>query len=149
MKILVCTDGSEQSFKAIEKAVEIAQGCKTADIAVIHVYESKLAFPFWGEGYSITAEDLERFKTMEKQEKEKRKGLLTDAEEIFRQKGFKVKTIFMEGHPSESIAQVAKEEGYDIVAIGSRGLGGLKKLLLGSVSNAVVQQVKTSVLVVK
>lgn len=149
MKILVCTDGSEQSLKAVKEAAGIAKRFEDAEVAVIHVYESKLAFPFWGEGYSITAEDLERFKAMDKKEKEKKKEILDEAEEFFRQEGLKVKKIFKEGHPSESIAEAAAEEKADMVVIGSRGLGGLKKLLLGSVSNAVVQQAKTSVLVVK
>jgi nucleotide-binding universal stress UspA family protein len=149
MKILICTDGSEESLKAMEAAAGIATGCQVSEVAVIHVYESRLAFPFWGEGYSITAEDLERFKAMDNKEKEKRKKVLEDAEEFFTGKGLSIKKIFKEGHPSETIAEVAREGGYDIVVLGSRGLGGLKKLLLGSVSNAVVQQLKTSVLVVK
>ena len=149
MKILVCTDGSEQSLKAMEEAAVIAQGCEVADIVVLHVYESRLAFPFWGEGYSITADDLKRFKEMDAKEKEKKKEVLMEAEEFFRQKGLTVRTLFKEGHPAETIAEVAAEEGAETVIIGSRGLGGLKKFLLGSVSNAVVQQVKASVLVVK
>ena len=56
MKILVCTDGSEQSQKALEKAAEIAVGCNANEVAIIHVYDEKLnlsALP-WGEGYVPT-----------------------------------------------------------------------------------------------
>jgi nucleotide-binding universal stress UspA family protein len=149
MKILVCTDGSKQSLKAIEAAAVIAAGCSVHEVALIHVYENTLILPFWGEVYHVSREDSERFMELEMKEKEKRKEVLTEAEELFTQKNIKVKKIFKEGHPALTIAQTAAEEGSDMVVIGSRGLGGLKKLILGSVSNAVVQEVKCNVLIVK
>ncbi len=75
--------------------------------------------------------------------------LYAQAIRIFEKKGIKVSTILKERHPSETIAKVSEEGEFDMVVIGSRGLGGLKKALLGSVSNAIVQEVKTKVLVVK
>ncbi len=47
------------------------------------------------------------------------------------------------------ILRVAEEEGYDLIAIGSRGLGGAKAWLLGSVSNKVVSESDIPVLVAK
>ncbi len=47
------------------------------------------------------------------------------------------------------ITRFASEEGIDMIVMGSRGHTGLKKLLLGSVSNAVVQEASTNVLIVK
>lgn len=47
------------------------------------------------------------------------------------------------------IPEVAEEGGFDLIVIGRRGISGTDKLFLGSVSNAVLQQAKTSVLVVK
>lgn len=41
MKILVCTDGSEHSQKALEKAAIIAEGCNVDEVAIIHVYDEK------------------------------------------------------------------------------------------------------------
>lgn len=149
MKILVCTDGSKQSEKAIKAAADIAGGCSVDEVAVIHVYESKYPTPYWGEGFHVTKEDIERFQAFENKEKEKRKLLLTEAAGAFTEKNIKTDTLFKEGHPAETIAKVAAEGGFDMVVIGSRGLGGLKKLFLGSVSNAVIQEVKANVLVVK
>lgn len=149
MKILVCTDGSKQSQKAIEAAADIAGGCSADEVAVIHVYENKYPAPYWGEGYHVTRADLERFQEYENKEKEKRQEILSEAEQKFAEKNIKVTTIFKEGHPAENIAKAVSEGGYDMVVIGSRGLGGLKKLFLGSVSNAVIQEVQANVLVVK
>lgn len=151
MKMLVCADGSKHSLKTIEEAVKIAGGCSPDDVAVIHVFQSHMDRSAWfgREGYSITKEDMERIKEMWEQDKEKSKEILTEAKEIFAKHNIEVKAIFKEGHAAHNIAQVANEEGYDLVVIGSRGLGGLKKLFLGSVSNAVLQEVHANVLVVK
>jgi nucleotide-binding universal stress UspA family protein len=148
MKILVCTDGSEQSQKAIEKAAMIAEGCKVDEVAIIHVYDTKEDIPFTTE--SITYEQMESLrKLMEEHEKE-RKKILSEALKFFEGKNIKTHTILKEGHPSHTIVSVAHEEGFDMIVLGSKGLGGLQRLFLGSVSNAVIQEVKNcSVLVVK
>ncbi len=150
MKILVCTDGSEHSLKALEKAAVIAEGCKAHEVAIIHVYEGKFDFsamPFEG---SITKEDIERFRKVQKEQEEERERILAEALEYFEAKNIKARTILTQGHPSYTIVKVAYEEGFDMIVIGSRGLGGFKKFILGSVSNAVIQEAKNcSVLAVK
>lgn len=50
MKILVCTDGSKQSVKAIKEAAKIAEGCNVDEVAILHVYENRASLPYWGEG---------------------------------------------------------------------------------------------------
>ena len=49
-------------------------------------------------------------------------------------KNIKTRTILKEGHPSHTIVNVAKDEKFDMIVLGSRGFGGLKKYFLGSVS---------------
>jgi len=149
MKILVCTDGSEQSRKALEKAAEIASGCRVDEVAVIHVYDNKPdgSMYYWDEGSSITRD---QFNKIQEEDKDKRKNILLEALKFFEDKGIKARTIFKEGHPSHNIVKVAQDEGFDMIVIGSRGLGGLNKVFLGSVSSAVVQEVRDcSVLTVK
>ncbi|MDO9536209.1 MAG: universal stress protein [Bacillota bacterium] len=86
---------------------------------------------------------------MEEQHKEERKKIVSEALKIFEKNNIKARTIFEEGHPSEVITRVASEGGFDMIVIGSRGQGGLKKLFLGSVSSAVVNEADTNVLTVK
>jgi len=150
MKILVCVDGSKQSMKAVEEAVKIAGGCNVNEVTIIHVCETKLdwsGIPYEG---SVTREDMERFrKSLEQCNYENNEKVVSAAKEIFEKNNIRVNAIFKEGHPAQAITDVANEEGYDMIVIGSRGLGGLKKLFLGSVSNAVLHEAKTNVLVVK
>ncbi len=152
MKILVCTDGSEQSRKALEKAADIASGCRVDEVAILHVYDNKpdSSLFYWGEGSSLSKEQLDQFQKIREKDKDKRKNILLDALKFFEDKGIKVRTIFKEGHPSNTITKVAEGEGFDMIVIGSRGLGGLNKIFLGSVSSAVVQEARNcSVLTVK
>ncbi len=152
MKILVCTDGSEQSQKALEKAAVIAEGCNVDEVAIIYVYEDKLDFsPLRHNGEStITEEDIERFRKLNEEHKEERKKILSEALKIFEGKNITTRTIFEEGHPAHTIVNIGCDEGFDMIVVGSRGRGGLKKAFLGSVSSAVVQEAKNcSVLTVK
>ena len=151
MKILVCTDGSKHSQKALEEASKIAGGCNADEVAIIHVYDnpSTLSYFRGGEGYAVTQEDTERFRELDKQHKEERKKILTEALKTFAKNNIKASTIYKEGHPSEVITRVASEGEFDMIVIGSRGMGGLKKLFLGSVSSAVVYEATASVLTVK
>ncbi len=143
MKILACTDGSSESMKAMEKALEIAEDKKKADILVIHVMPLYQAF---FTGYEISSDMVKQWDECRREESEK---ILQNATQCFREKNMQVQTISREGHPADTICQLAAELNCDLIVIGSRGLSGLKKWIPGSISNAVAQQCKTSVLIVK
>lgn len=150
MKILVCTDGSELSMKAVKEGAKIAKGCAVHEAAIIYVYENLPTYlPWVGEREVVSKEAAARFKELEEQDKEISKGILMAAKKEFQKNNIEVNTIFAEGNPAQIICHVANTEGYDLVILGSRGLGGLQKFFLGSVSNAVVQEVKASVLIIK
>lgn len=153
MKILVCVDGSEHSQKALEMAVKIGEGCKDKEFSIIYVYDYNPDnyFPFYGYNESnLTKEQMDNMREIMENNKQEKKKILSDASNIFKKRGIEVHTIFKEGHPSQTIVNVAQEEGFNMIVMGSRGLSGLKKAFLGSVSNAVVQEVKDcSVLIVK
>jgi len=144
MKILVCTDGSEHSQKAMEEASIIAKGCNADEVAIIHVYE--IFVPL----ISFSTEQMESIRRLTKEHQEERKKMLSKALKFFKGKNIKARTILKEGHPANTIVKVAHEEGFDMIVIGSRGVSGMQNLFLGSVSNAVIHEVKNcSVLVVK
>ncbi len=149
MKILVCTDGSEQSQKTLEKASVIAEGCNVNEVAIIHVYEDTFdlsSSPLRGES-PLMKEDMERFRRLNKEHIEEKEKMLSEALKIFEEKNINSRAILKKGHPSNTIVNVASEEGFDMIVIGSRGLGGFKKLFLGSVSNAVIQEARNCIVV--
>ncbi len=152
MKILVCTDGSQHSKKALEKAAILAEGCNVDEVGIIHVYDESVnlsALPR-GEAYAPTEEDMKNFKTILEENKKEANKILEDAQDYLERKNIKARTILKEGRPADTIVKTASEDGFDTIVIGSRGRSGLQKIFLGSVSSAVVQESKNcSVLTVK
>ncbi len=152
MNILVCTDGSQHSQKALEKAAIIAEGCNVEEVGIIHVHDEKVSLSALprGEAYAPTQEDMERFRAILEENKKEANKFLQEAQDYFEKKNIKTRAILKEGHPADTIVKTASEEGFDTIVIGSRGRSGLQKIFLGSVSSAVVQESKNcSVLTVK
>jgi nucleotide-binding universal stress UspA family protein len=77
------------------------------------------------------------------------KALLAGYAEIAKARGVKAETMLVRAHPAKAILDAAKTKGINLIVVGSRGLGGVKGLFLGSVSNAVVQNSKVPVMVIK
>lgn len=62
-------------------------------------------------------------------------------------RGIRTKTLLRRGSPSVQILKASKD--FDLIVMGSRGLGRLRSLMLGSVSNSVVQQSKVPILIIR
>lgn len=150
MKLLVCIDGSENSQKCIEVTAKMIDDFKVSEVTLIYVHESAHFFPdYWQGKYPFTKEEKEQFSTLDKRVKEERQKIFAEPLKLLNEKSIKVETMFKVGHPAQVIAETADSEGYDIVVIGRRGSGGVKKLFMGSVSSTVLQMVKTNILIVK
>jgi len=150
LKILVCTDGSENSRKCIEFAARMVGECTNSEVAIIYVHESASMIPdYWQSKYPFSPEVEKQIKNLDKRIIEERKKVFSEATSVFDALNIKLKTIFKVGHPAEMIALEADSGNYDLVVIGRRGNGGVKKLFMGSVSSTVLQLVKTNILIVK
>lgn len=68
---------------------------------------------------------------------------------VMKTAGFEADFQFVSGHVAKRIVEIAKQRKMDLVVVGSRGLSGLKRFLLGGVSHEVVLHSPTSVLVVR
>lgn len=76
--------------------------------------------------------------------------ILKKAEEMARKKGVKqMHSVIEEGDPADKITQFARDNGIDWIFLGSRGLGGVKGILLGSVSDKVCHQAESTCITVK
>jgi nucleotide-binding universal stress UspA family protein len=138
MKILVAHDGSAQADKALTKAADIA-GMNQSPIIVLSVVPDLCMM-------EISDDDCK--KMYEIMTKESTKKL----EEI--KKDLSAKSVEMEmevkfGNAAETILEVAKDRGVDLIVVGSHGRHGVKKFFLGSISSKVVDHAHCDVLIVK
>ena len=137
MKVLVATDGSEHSMKAVSRAMELAEkeGAKITLMSV--AYFSKSDF-----------DDMPP-SIQEKLEKQA-KNALNSAKAIFEGKGIKVDTILETGVvPANNIIRRAKEDKFDLILMGRTGLTGLERAMTGSTAAKVVAHAPCSVSIIQ
>jgi nucleotide-binding universal stress UspA family protein len=136
-KILVAIDGSESAKRALEAAVQLSRLYQAKLIILNAVLIDK-----YGIQHSrYTEEDSQRIVN----------EALSIAREGFADRGVLASGEVKHANSSiiETVIETASEEKVDLIVLGTRGLGGFKKLLLGSVSSGVVTHAPCSVLVVR
>ncbi|SMB99397.1 Nucleotide-binding universal stress protein, UspA family [Thermanaeromonas toyohensis ToBE] len=136
-KILLGYDGSPYARKALMIALDLAKkyGAEVTAVSIAHIPD----FADSRDEVNGVLEDARRF--FEK--------ALEEAKTLATQEGIAMTTRVVPGHPADTLARLAEEEGYDLIILGARGLSGIKRFLLGSVSEAVVRLAKCPVLIVK
>jgi len=136
-KILVAVDGSEYSERVVEVAMKYARHFGSR-LVLVHCHRR---FPkILGEPY--------RDKEIA--------GIIKEAEDLvkpylnrFALEDIAVETRLLEGPAGAAIANTAEIENCDMIIMGSRGLSNLASLIVGSVTNRVLQTAPCSVLVVR
>ena len=135
-KILVPLDGSSNSFRGLDTAIHMARDCQAT---ITGLYVAGIVKPRTND--PITP--LEKI-------------LLGHAQKIMKkakikaaQKGILFFDRVTYGDDGKRIVEVADKQNFDLIVIGSRGLGAAKELFLGSTSNYVLHKSKKPVLVVK
>lgn len=141
--ILVATDGSKTSNKALMEARKLAE-LTGSKVKIIHV-RSDLSIP----SHISTEERIIRMEKASIKDKKESLLLLDEALKIFQGFPGKVNTLSRSGDPGEEIIKEAEKENYDLIIIGSRGLGKFSRTILGSVSNKVSNNVNKNVLIIK
>ncbi|MEM2141474.1 universal stress protein [Nitrososphaera sp.] len=137
-RILVGVDGSECARRAFDAAAELARA-SNASLVVLCVVQPPMLVGQRKETAARFVRILER----------EAKMILADYAHEADRKDVKAETRLAKGHPAKVILETAHAEEADLVVVGSRGRGGVKGMLLGSVSSAVVQNAKVPVLVAK
>ena len=141
--IVLAVDGSEESKLATRAATELS----TATGARIHVmYVMPSAEQLYGR--HLYSEDM-RESLVEGARKEGRRFLDGRSEDIQSGGGSVAQTYLGTGRPDEEILDLAEKIDAALVVTGSRGLGGVRRALMGSVSNSLVRHAHCPVLVVR
>lgn len=139
-RILVPVDGSENSMKAVEKAVEIGS-LKKSHINILTVVNSKRDNPY------ILEQDYSS--DISQRNIENGKRVLNNALELCAGYDGEVDTLLRNGDIAEVVIDTAEELDIDLIVMGRRGMSISARSLLGSVSNKVLNYANRSVLVVK
>jgi nucleotide-binding universal stress UspA family protein len=169
--ILVPTDGSGPSSNALDVVVDLARTCGS-QLSIVHVIHR-------GVSIESLREVAERYEFLDRVEKDLSNpdvivpvttpamgvpivvvpdAILTKVGDLLlekltanvRSRGLdSVATGLLDGDPADEILRYADRNGIDLIAVGSRGLGGLKGLFLGSVSHKLIEDAKCPCLVVK
>jgi nucleotide-binding universal stress UspA family protein len=141
-RILVAIDGSESSLFALTHAVKLAN-VFDSELTLLSVID-KFKLPFsaeYGLGAQESHEQLVR-------------DVLESLNEVTMKLGennrnLHIDTRVEEGRPAKIIVQVAEEDGFDLIVMGSQGFGLITGWFLGSVSNEVVNSCTKPLLIVK
>jgi nucleotide-binding universal stress UspA family protein len=137
MRILLATDGSKDAAAATAFLRELPLPA-ASKLRIM----TAVAFPT----FALDAPPIREFKSSVLEDMQR---VVNEARAALAPRGFAIETDVAIGNPKDEIARTAREWGADLVVVGARGLGRIKRFLLGSVSLAVARHVSCPVLVVK
>lgn len=150
-KILIALDSSEGAWRAVEYVAEAFGQTPGVQITLLHVL-SGLPPAFWDDGHILAEKEKEsrqRLVAGWQQEQEKKwQGLVKKAHDRLTKAGVAKDAVVNKFKPkyydvAEDILNEAETGSFDTIVMGRRGLGMAKALLLGSVTNKVVQNAKS------
>ncbi len=138
-KILIATDGSEHTKRAVDNGIELAKTTE-AKLYAIYVIDTAAfaSIPMdaaWESMYELL-----------KQEGDEATKYVADKAQA---EGLEVERFTVEGHPADEIIKYADTNSVDLIVMGTLGKSGLDRFLLGSVAEKVVRISNIPVLVVR
>lgn len=140
MKILLPVDGSKHSLNAVRYVAErLWPSLEDAEIILLHVHYRVPPRAASAVGRTV----VEGYYQSEAEAAQK------GARKLLDQHGIPYNALRQPGYPGKVIPEYAESMGADLVVMGSHGLGAAKGLLLGSVTQAVIANCKTPLLVIR
>jgi nucleotide-binding universal stress UspA family protein len=145
-KILVATDGSKEAEQASSSAADLAKRTGS-ELHVVYVGHMP---PVFYESPGTWALDPDLQSRMEERAGEEARARLDEQVQRVREAGGEVAEAHVRlGRPDAEIVRLAEELGAGLIVLGSRGLGPLRRALMGSVSHSVIRHAHCPVLVVR
>jgi len=146
-RVMVPVDGSRYSDEVVRFLLRMPLP-RQAEVIVVTVLQ-----PFAAALVKAYTGDLEGSRQiiaeLREAEEEAAARLVAEAEGRFRNAGYKVSGIVARGDPSQEILRHAAEREVDLIALGAKGLTGVRGFLLGSVAQRVARHARPSVLIVR
>jgi nucleotide-binding universal stress UspA family protein len=152
-RILLATDGSEDAAHATEAAVELSKET-SSELHVVYVgqdaYSATLVYPQATDPGRIEQEDPVLLEELERQFEQMARRVLDAEVERVRAAGGSVTQAHLRiGKPATEIVDLAEKLSAGLIVVGSRGLSGIRRALMGSVSDSVIRHAHCPVLVVR
>jgi nucleotide-binding universal stress UspA family protein len=144
-RILVATDGSTLSKKAVRSAIELA-GAVGAELLALYVVP-RYPISYFEGGITVSTQDIAR---TEKQWADQGQAVVDAVQQAAQTKGVKAKGIVAKSDlVAESIMATAKKQKCDLIVMASHGRKGFKRILLGSETQHVLTRSDVPVLVLR
>ena len=150
MRILIAYDGSEPSQHALEQGVSLAK-LTDSDVTIMSVVPRIMIPVFTEPGTGASMYSAQEMANAQREMSRYYSDSLKEASQRLASEypELKVETELLEGRPSQAIIDMAENDGFDLIVIGSRGLGGITGWILGSTSRKVVDSCTVPVLLIK
>ncbi len=139
-RVLLATEGSEEAELALRAAADLARATGS-ELHIVHVLPTDVGIPY-------PAEVLQREPLQ--QTRQRAQAFLEQQVERIGVEGVAVMGSYLrEGRPANEIVRLSEELGAGLIVMGSKGLGGVRRELIGSVSDSVVRHAHCPVMVVR
>ncbi len=137
-KILVPIDGSEGSDKALRFAISLATESNDEIILlnVQHSYNTPHVKKFFSQ------EEIQAY------QEELSRDVFSHTQELINNAAVKFRTLMRRGDPGKEICAEAKDSAVDFIVMGYRGLGAVKRAIMGSVATNVLHETDIPVVIV-
>ncbi|MFQ6172876.1 universal stress protein [Oryzobacter sp. R7] len=140
-RLVVGVDGSERSARAVEVALETAAACG-AEVTCVVGWHVEVQ-----DGVVVTERGSDRWAAVEKRHLARGRAVVDPA--AARHPDVAVDVVVRQGAPSRVLLDACSELGADALVVASRGVGGFRGLLLGSVSRRVIEKANRVVIVAR
>jgi nucleotide-binding universal stress UspA family protein len=141
LKILLAVDGSETALRATKRLVAHLAWFKAKP--EVHLVTVHLAVPLAGRVSTVLGHGA-----VEKYYKEEEEAALQPARAVLRDAGLNVIEHTAVGEPAEHIVRICKAHGCDMIYMGTRGMGAVRNLVLGSTATKVLHVAEVPVTLV-
>lgn len=139
-RILVATDGSENAERAASYGINIAKATG-AEVHALYVISTQ---------YAVTTRTVMGWSDAFEEYLANKGGVAIDAvEKLGKEAGVKIEPVFLKGIPADKILEYAEENNIDLIVMGTHGLTGVKRFLIGSVAENVIRHSKVPVMVIR
>lgn len=145
MRVLLAVDGSPSSLRDAALIGRWASACRMHEVTVVHVVPppAELVVP------AAVGMPPQVDVPVDVMVENTAAAVFEQAIAAIDNAAVRVNTEALVGQPAEEIVRLARTGGYDMIAIGCRGLSPLKEILLGSISDQVIRHASCPVLVIK